>query len=222
MAKEEPMKSEQDEELTKQAEPAMDNGEVKENSADSGDAGDDEFVALKKALEEAEQKAEESWSNMLRMRAELENVTRRSTRDQEKARKFAIEKFAEDLLPVLDSLELGLDAANAGATDVSKVREGVELTLKMFQDTVVKYGITIVDPEGQRFDPQFHQAMTMQPSVDVEPNHVITVFQKGYVLNERLIRPARVVVAQKAEGAASQDKGKDDDGPVGGSIDEMA
>lgn len=151
---------------------------------------------LSKKLEEAEQKATENWDKALRIQAEMENLKRRTQKDLENAHKFALENFAKELLTVVDSLALGLQAAIGDSPEVQKFREGSELTLKQFEAVFSKFNIEVVNPLGQPFDPELHQAMAMQPSVDAEPNSVINVFQKGYVLNGRLLRPAMVVVAK--------------------------
>jgi len=148
-------------------------------------------------LAEAKALADENWDKYLRAMAELENVRKRSSRDVEHARKFALEQFSRDLLNVRDSLEMGLSAA-AGNDDAEVLKQGCEATLKQLAATMQQFGIVDLDPHGEPFDPQQHEAMTMQPSVDAEPGTVLTVYQKGYSLNGRLLRPARVVVAQEA------------------------
>jgi molecular chaperone GrpE len=132
---------------------------------------------------------------VLRAHADAQNVRRRSEQDVEKARKFALEKFVADLLPVADNLERAIAAGNPEDDTQKAVLEGVALTLKSLQDTLKKYKVEIVDPAGEPFDPQLHQAMTMVPNPDMEPNTVMDVFQKGYTLNGRLVRPAMVVVS---------------------------
>ncbi|MCY1522116.1 Protein GrpE [compost metagenome] len=132
----------------------------------------------------------------LRMAADLQNVRRRAEQDVEKAHKFALEKFASDLLPVVDSLERGLELSSPDDEAIRAVREGMELTLKLFQDTLKRYQLEAVDPHGAPFNPEHHQAMAMQESTHVEPNSVLKVFQKGYLLNGRLLRPAMVVVSK--------------------------
>lgn len=150
---------------------------------------------LEKALEEAEAKAAENMDLALRTKAEAENIRRRSENDVSNARKFAIEKFANELLAVVDSIEQGLQ--NKAETEEAKaIQEGMELTLKMALSTLEKFGVEQLNPLEEVFDPQLHEAMTMVPSPDHESNTIIDVFQKGYSLNGRLIRPARVVVAQ--------------------------
>ena len=145
------------------------------------------------ALAEAQAAAEENLNKYMRLAAEMDNLRKRTTRDIEHAHKFAIERFAGELLAVTDSLEMGLAAAE-GASAESLV-EGTQATLKLLLGALVKSGVTVVDPEGEPFDPQVHEAMTMQPSATAEPGSVLTVVQKGYELNGRLLRPARVIVA---------------------------
>ncbi|MFK7915806.1 MAG: nucleotide exchange factor GrpE [Pseudomonadales bacterium] len=144
---------------------------------------------------------------LLRSQAEMENVRRRATRDVENAHKYAIEKFAGELLPVADSLEKAVETAQSAASsaegdaDATKaIAEGVELSLKLFVDKLAKGGLEQIDPLGHPFDPQQHEAMAMVPNPDAEPNSVIDVMQKGYLLNGRLVRAAMVVVAKAADG----------------------
>ena len=139
------------------------------------------------------EKAEEHWNRYLRAAAEVENVRKRAVRDVERARKFALENFGRDLLDVRDSLEIGLEAGESA--DADALREGSEATLKLLVTVMERFGVEQIDPVGEPFDPELHEAMTMQPSADVEPNSVLAVIQKGYVLNGRLLRPARVIVA---------------------------
>ena len=136
---------------------------------------------------------EANWDKYLRAAAELDNVRKRAARDVEKAHKFALERFAAELLAVRDSLELGLEAADDAAAE--SLKAGSEATLKLLVATMERFGVVEVDPAGEPFDPQMHEAMTMQPSAEVEPGSVLSVYQKGYSLNGRLLRPARVVVA---------------------------
>jgi len=151
---------------------------------------------LEGLLNASEIKAQENWDKLLRAMAELDNVKRRAERDVAAAHKYALDRFAEDLIPVLDSLE----QATLSASDESHkaMREGLELTMSMFTKVLEKFGIVVLNPVGEVFDPNNHEAMMMQPSSDVKPNTVLTVIQKGYRLNDRIIRPARVVVSQGA------------------------
>jgi molecular chaperone GrpE len=153
---------------------------------------------LTRLLEDARSKADEHWNQLLRVRAEMENLQKRQARELENAHKFALDNFVRELLQVWDSLELGHSAAQDPEVDVAKLREGTELTLKLMGDVMGKFGVTPVDPVGEPFNPELHQAMTMQPRDDMPPNHVAAVVQKGYLLNGRLVRPALVMVSQAA------------------------
>lgn len=148
------------------------------------------------ALAEAQAKADENWNLYVRAAAELENVRKRAVRDVENAHKFALESFGRELLAVVDSLEMGLAAADNA--DAEALREGSEATCKLLKTTLERFGISEVDPEGEPFDPEFHEAMSMMPSPNTEPGSVVEVIQKGYALNGRLLRPARVIVAAEA------------------------
>lgn len=150
------------------------------------------------ALEAARAEAGEQREQLLRARADLENIRRRHSAELEKAHKFALDGFVRELLQVRDSLELGHGAAMEPGADLARLREGSELTLKLLGDVMDKFGVAVVDPMHQPFDPEFHQAMSMQPRGDVPPNTVVTVIQKGYTLNGRLVRPALVMVSQPA------------------------
>jgi molecular chaperone GrpE len=162
----------------------------------------EEFDALQRDLDQALAKADEHWKLYLGAHAEMENLRKRTERDVQNAHKFALERFFNELLPVRDSLELGLMAAS-NATEVARLREGMELTLKQLAAAMEKFGICEVDPLNAKFDPHLHEAMAMAPTDQAEPNTVIQVVQKGYILNERLIRPAKVIVAQAAPKPAS-------------------
>ena len=151
---------------------------------------------LTKLLEDARAKADEHWDQLLRSHAEMENLKRRHARDLENAHKFALDSFVRELLQVWDSLELGHSAALEQTADVEKLREGTELTLKLFGDVMAKFNVAQIDPAGKPFNPDFHQAMSMQQRGDMPPNHVVTVVQKGYTLNGRLVRPALVIVSR--------------------------
>ena len=148
------------------------------------------------ALTEAQAKADENWNLYLRAAAELDNVRKRAARDVENAHKFALESFGRELLAVVDSLEMGLAAADNA--DADALREGSEATCKLLKTTLERFGISEVDPEGEPFDPELHEAISMMPSPNTEPGSVAQVIQKGYALNGRLLRPARVIVAAEA------------------------
>lgn len=151
---------------------------------------------LTEKLAQAELNAQENWDKMLRTQAEMENLKRRIDKDLDNTRKFALERFAKELINVLDSLELGIQASSSDSPDVVKLREGSELTLKQFEATLARFNIVAINAVNQPFNPELHQAVSTQPNADVEPNTVLIVFQKGYLLNDRLLRPAMVVVSK--------------------------
>lgn len=169
-----------------------------------------ESAELQALLTDARSKADEHWEQCLRLQAELENLRKRSERDLVQAHKFALEKFAAELLPVRDSLEMGVAAAAEDSASVAHLREGSELTLKMLTSAFEKFNVKEINPLNEKFNPEYHEAMSMQERADVEPNTVVTVVQKGYLLNDRLIRPAMVIVSR----AAAQ--------PAGGQLNEQA
>lgn len=177
-----------------------------ENSADTETKAEkSEEPDLQTLLDAATKKAQDNWDQMLRTKADMENLRRRSRLDVENAHKFAVEKFVIDLIPVIDSLELGLTAVGKDDHEqLEKLREGTEMTLKMFQDVFNKFDIEVINPLNESFNPELHQAMVMQESEEVEPNTVLMVMQKGYTLNERLVRPAMVSVSK----AMSAETGK--------------
>jgi molecular chaperone GrpE len=163
-------------------------------------------------LDKALADAAELRDNFLRAKAETENVRKRSADEVAKARKFAIEQFATELLAVRDSLELAsqADLSQENEQATRQMHEGVVLTLKQLDSAFEKSGISLVDPAGEKFDPEKHQAMSMIETDSVEPNHVVDVLQKGYLLNDRLLRPAMVVVARapsKSEGETANEDG---------------
>ncbi len=152
--------------------------------------------SLEAQLEDAQAKATENWEQYLRAKAEMDNLRRRNAKDLENAHKYGIEKYVSELLPVLDSMVMGLAIEDASA---ESLREGMKLTMNMLEKMMEKLGIEEIDPLNEKFDADKHQAMTMQPAADVEPNTVIAVMQKGYALNERLIRPAMVMVSKAVD-----------------------
>ncbi len=154
---------------------------------------------LESALEEARAELEKARAEQLRALAELENVRKRARRDVESAHRFGIEKFAAELANVKDSLEMGLDAARGDNPSLDQLIEGKETTLRQLEKVFEGFGVSELNPEGEAFDPEYHEAMTTQPSTEAEAGTVLQVFQKGYVLNGRLLRPARVIVASEPE-----------------------
>jgi molecular chaperone GrpE len=159
-----------------------------------------DHTELTAMLEDARGKADAHWDQVVRLQAEMDNLRKRSERDLANAHKFALERFASELLPVKDSLEMGLAAFATEAADPEKLKEGVDLTLQMLVTAMEKSDIREVNPENESFNPDFHQAMSIQERDDVAPNTVVTVVQKGYLLHDRLIRPAMVIVS-RAPGA---------------------
>lgn len=158
------------------------------------------IAALEAELAAANATIEGQKEGVLRARAEMENAKRRAEAEVEKARKFALERFAGELLPVADNLERAIQVADASNELVKPLLEGVELTMKSFVSTIEKFGLVVIDPQGETFNPELHQAMSMQESTDVAPNTVIAVMQKGYQINGRLLRPAMVMVSRLPDG----------------------
>jgi len=190
-------------------------------TSESEAAGEPTHEELLLTLQDAQAKADEHWNQLLRVQAELDNYQRRARRELENAHKFALEKFVRELLPVIDSLELGLAAAeDQDAGDAARLREGMDLTLKMLLAAIEKFGVKPVEPVGETFNPEQHQAMTTQPTSEVAPNTMLSVYQKGYLLNDRLIRPAMVVVAAAEKTPGQQSAENDGEKPA--KIDEHA
>ncbi|MDE1331584.1 nucleotide exchange factor GrpE [Vibrio aestuarianus] len=154
------------------------------------------IAQLEAALLSSEAKIQEQQDTVLRAKAEVENMRRRSEAEVDKARKYALSRFAEELLPVLDNLERAIQAADTDNEVIKPLIEGVELTHKTFVGVVEKFGLKEINPEGEVFNPEFHQAMSIQESPDHEPNTVMFVMQKGYELNGRVVRPAMVMVSK--------------------------
>jgi len=184
---------------TPEAEPLE--GEVERAAADATGSVDEMPPEpgpedLGRLLEDARAKADEHWDQLVRVQADLENLKRRHERDLENAHKYALDKFVAEIVGVWESLELGRQAALDEAADVAKLREGTELTLQQLASVMGKFGVEQLDPEGEPFNPDFHQAMSMQPRDDVPANTVTAVIQKGYTLNGRLVRPALVMVSK--------------------------
>ncbi|ADW75040.1 MULTISPECIES: nucleotide exchange factor GrpE [Rahnella] len=167
--------------------------EAETQAADVVDPRDERIAELEAQLKELQQRERDS---LLRAKAEVENIRRRTEQDIEKAHKFALEKFSGELLPVIDNLERALDLADKSNSELAGLIEGVELTLKSLLDAVRKFGMEVVADIHVPFNPELHQAMTMMESDELEPNHVMMVMQKGYTLNGRLLRPAMVAVSK--------------------------
>lgn len=183
-----------DEQVSQESE--MEQGQQAEamsETVDVVDPRDERIAELEAALSQAQQRERD---NVLRAKAEMENVRRRSEQDVEKAHKFALERFAGELLPVIDNLERALDMSDKTNSELASTIEGIELTLKSLLDAVRKFGLDVVGDTHVPFNPEVHQAMTMLESDEHEPNQVMMVMQKGYTLNGRLIRPAMVAVSK--------------------------
>jgi len=150
----------------------------------------------KKQLAAAEEKANQYWERILRQQAEMDNLHRRVERDVANAHKYALEKFVSELLPIVDSLERAMATHGNEESGAGTLLDGVNLTLKMFYAALEKFGVQQVDPVGQPFNPELHQAVSTQVDCDAKPGSVISVLQKGYLLNNRLVRPALVIVAK--------------------------
>jgi molecular chaperone GrpE len=191
--KEEHQKPEDSESVDEESQIKTDSDEESEPT-EAGALDHPSYVALEEQLTLAEQKAHENWEKSVRALAELDNVRRRMEREVANAHKYGAEKLISALLPIMDSLEQALQLADKGGD--TAMHEGLDLTMKLFTDALQKFDVTVLDPMGEIFDPQQHEAMAMQPAPDVAPNTITAVFQKGYKLNDRVIRPARVVVAK--------------------------
>ena len=181
----------QDEAVENEAETESAEAESAETETTATEPDHAELTAL---LEDARGKVDEHWDQCMRMQAEMENLRKRAERDLANAHKFALERFANELLPVKDSLEMGLTAFDH--EDKEKHKEGIELTLQMLTTVMSKFDIAVINPQDEPFNPDFHQAMSTQERDDVDPNTVVTVIQKGYLLHDRLIRPAMVIVSK--------------------------
>lgn len=177
----------QDEKLATEEDSESISSDVHENSLEHP-----AYTALEEQLTLAEQKAHDNWEKLVRATAELDNVRRRMEREVANAHKYGVEKLISALLPVIDSMEQALQLADQNPA----MHEGLTLTMKLFVDALQKFEVTQLDPIGEVFDPQQHEAMSMQDIPDAAPNTVVAVFQKGYKLSDRVIRPARVVVAK--------------------------
>jgi len=173
---------------------------TEEVAPESVDAEEPTVESLTQALAEAEATINGLQKQLAelepRAQAEILNQRRRAEQEVDKARKFALERFTNELLPVVDSLERAIEASTSDDEAVKTLREGVEMTHKMFIDGVAKFNVEVLNPQGEAFNPEHHQAMSMVDAGDAEPNTVVAVMQKGYLLNGRLIRPAMVMVAK--------------------------
>ena len=175
--------------------------ETQQRTAAAADSQADRIAELELALTKAEARVNEQKESVLRSQAEMENVRRRASQDVEKAHKFALEKFANELLTSVDNLERAMQAADTDNAELKSFLEGIELTYKSLTSTLEKFGVKAVGEEGEVFNPDLHQAMSMQESAEHKNNTIIAVMQKGYELNGRLLRPAMVMVARNSNGS---------------------
>ncbi|UAA39884.1 nucleotide exchange factor GrpE [Paraneptunicella aestuarii] len=191
----------QNEEMVQEVDAQTQGEQASETDSTAGMTVDEARIQeLEAALAKAEATIAEQKDSVLRAAAEAENARRRASAEVEKAHKFALERFAGELLPVADNLERALLSADPANEALKAVMEGVEITHKSFISTIEKFGLEVVDPQGQAFNPEQHQAMAMQESADFAPNTVMAVMQKGYLINGRLLRPAMVVVSRAVAG----------------------
>jgi len=170
---------------------------VDEQETDNDDQStDSENIDELDELVAAQATVKEYWDQILRLKAEIQNNQKRAQRDIQNAHSYSLKGFAESLLPIVDSMEMGMDASVAENSNVENIREGMELTMNMFNQVLEKHGLYQVNPVGEKFNPEEHQAISMLEDKEHESNTVITVMQKGYLLNGRLVRPAMVVVSK--------------------------
>ena len=169
--------------------------EVAAENSENMESKEVDVEFLQGQLEKLQEQSKVSLDKVVRAQAEMENLRKRAARDVENAHKYALEKFTDELLPIMDSLELGL-SASVKAKNLDDLCKGMELTLEMFNTVMEKFGITMIEPKGEKFNPELHDAVSMQETDDSNSGIIIEVMQKGYTLNGRLIRPAMVVVAK--------------------------
>ena len=169
--------------------------EVAAENSENMESKEVDVEFLQGQLEKLQEQSKVSLDKVVRAQAEMENLRKRAARDVENAHKYALEKFTNELLPIMDSLELGL-SASVKAKNLDDLCKGMELTLEMFNTVMEKFGITMIEPKGEKFNPELHDAVSMQETDDSNSGIIIEVMQKGYTLNGRLIRPAMVVVAK--------------------------
>ena len=169
--------------------------EIADESSEKIEKKDESIDDLRVKLTILQDESKSNLDKAVRAQAEMENLRKRTVRDIENAHKYALEKFVQELLPVIDSLELGL-SASAEVENVDDLRKGMDLTLEMIKKVMEKFGIAIVEAQGQKFNPELHEAVSTQEAGEYKPGEVVAVMQKGYTLNDRLIRPAMVVVAK--------------------------
>ena len=180
-------------EMDKIDDESLDSGDEVETRTDTENEAEE---GTEQQLEQAQATIKEYWDQIIRLKAEMENSRKRAGRDIENAHKYALRNFAESLLPVIDSMELGQQAAEAENASLSGIEEGTQMTMTMFVQALEKHGLKQIDPLGEPFNPDQHQAISMVEDEEAEHNVVIKVMQKGFLLNDRLVRPAMVVVSK--------------------------
>ena len=183
-------------EMNKTDDESLDSGAEIEGQAGTENEGEVADESIEQQLEKAHVTIKEYWDQIIRLKADMENNRKRAGRDIENAHKYALRNFAESLLPIVDSMEMGQQAAEAHNASLSSIVEGTQMTMSMFVQVLEKHGLKQIDPLGEPFDPEQHQAISMVEDKKAKPNSVIKVMQKGFLLNERLVRPAMVVVAK--------------------------
>ncbi len=174
----------------------MEDASLEDVVPEAVEGADEEQQSIEQQLVKAQETIKDYWDQMMRLRAEIDNNRKRAERDVENAHKYALKTFVENLLPIIDSMEMGQNAAVADNATLESIREGSALTMNMFVQVLEKNGLQQIDPLGEKFDPEKHQAISMIEAEGAESNSVVEVMQKGFLLNDRLVRPAMVVVAK--------------------------
>jgi molecular chaperone GrpE len=192
MSSEQPKVEDNEESVTPEL---MDVEELSEG-VEANASADNEEENIEQQLERTQETVKDYWDQIMRLKAEMENNRKRAIRDVENAHKFALKNFTEALLPVIDSMDMGQQAAAAENASLESIIEGTNMTITMFVQVLEKHGLKRLNPVGEKFDPEQHQAISMIEDENVESNHIISVMQKGFSLNERLVRPAMVIVAK--------------------------
>ncbi|MFT5225606.1 MAG: molecular chaperone GrpE [Polaribacter sp.] len=192
MSPEQPKVEDNEESVT----PELMDAEALSEDVEVNASADNEEESIEQQLEKTQETVKDYWDQIMRLKAEMENNRKRAIRDVENAHKFALKNFTEALLPVIDSMDMGQQAAAAENASLENIVEGTNMTTTMFVQVLEKHGLKRLNPVGEKFDPEQHQAISMIEDKNVKSNHIISVMQKGFSLNERLVRPAMVIVAK--------------------------
>lgn len=192
MPSEQPKVEDNEESVT----PELMDEEAFNEDTETNASADNEEEGIEQQLERTQATVKDYWDQIMRLKAEMENNRKRAIRDVENAHKFALKNFTEALLPVIDSMDMGQQAAAAENASLESIVEGTNMTITMFVQILEKHGLKRLNPVGEKFNPELHQAISMIEDKNVESNHIISVMQKGFTLNERLVRPAMVIVAK--------------------------